>query len=123
MGLPKPAQRQLSYRRWSYIIFVSVTPALVTIALIFVDGLLIGVAAKKGFVAMVLLLIAVVLSAFLGIAYLKSLSASTIEAWIVSHTSLLTQSIEGLLPIGSIGSISLSLVLFVVGIVVGFWKG
>lgn len=102
---------------------MSVTPALVTIALIFFDGLLIGIAAKKGIVAMILLLIAVVLSAYLGIAYLKSLSASTIETWIVSHSSLLTQSIEGVLPIGSIGSISLSIVLFVVGIAVGLWKG
>ncbi len=102
---------------------VSVTPALITIVLIFVDGVLIGLAAKKGIVAMILLLIAVVLSAFLGIAYLKSLSASTIEAWIVSHSSLLTKSIEGLLPIGTIGSVSLSIILFVVGMVLGFWRG
>ncbi len=99
------------------------TSAIVIILLMFVDGLLIGFAAKRAAAAFVAVIVAVVISAYLGIAFINDIPYQSIYNWIYAHSTVLVNSVESLAPIGYIGSFSLLVVIFVVGLAIGFLKG
>ncbi len=88
-----------------------------------VDGLLFGLAIKKGVVSFVLLLIAFVVSGYIGFSFVPNIPISSLINTIISYVTTSAHSLSALIPIGNIGSISLLVVLFLVGLGVGIWKG
>ncbi len=97
---------------------------IVILVLAFVDGLLFGLAVKKGVVSFVLLLVAIVISAYAGFSFVPNISLgnlwnNTILPYITNHLT----SVSSLIPIGGIGSLSLVIVLFIIGLGIGIWKG
>lgn len=88
-----------------------------------VDGLLFGLAIKKGVVSFVLLLVAFVVSGYIGFSFIPSVPVTSLMNTIVNYITTNAQSLSTLIPIGNVGSISLIVVLFFVGLGVGIWKG
>ncbi len=88
-----------------------------------VDGLLFGLAIKKGLVSFVLLLVAFVVSGYVGFSFIPKISVTSLLNSVVSYVTNHIQAMTALIPIGSTGAISLVVVLFVVGLGVGIWKG
>lgn len=88
-----------------------------------VDGLLFGLAIKKGVVSFVLLLVALVVSGYVGFSFIPNVSVTSLMNTVVSYVTNHIQSLTALIPIGSTGAISLVAVLFVIGLGVGIWKG
>lgn len=95
----------------------------VLLVLAFVDGLLFGLAVKKGIVSFVLLIVAFILSSYVGLSFVPQISISNLLSKAVSYIITNLQSIASIIPIGNAGSLSLLVVLFVVGLGVGIWKG
>jgi accessory gene regulator protein AgrB len=91
--------------------------------LAFVDGLLFGLAIKKGIVSFVLLLVAFVVSSYLGFTVISNHTITTAFNFITTFVSSHIQSVTSLIPIGSAGAISLVAVLFIIGLGIGIWKG
>ncbi len=91
--------------------------------LAFVDGLLFGLAIKKGIVSFVLLLVAFVVSSYLGFTIISNQTVTHAINFITSFVSTHIQSVSSLIPIGSAGAISLVAVLFIIGLGIGIWKG
>lgn len=96
---------------------------IVLLILAFVDGLLFGLAVKKGIVSFVLLIVAFILSGYVGLSFIPKISLSNLVTKAVSYIVTNLQSIASLVPIGNAGSLSLLVVLFVVGVGIGIWKG
>lgn len=88
-----------------------------------VDGLLFGLAIKKGVVSFVLLVVAFVVSGYVGFSFVPKVSITSIVSKVVSYITTNAQALSSLVPIGSTGALSLLVVLFVVGLGVGIWKG
>lgn len=88
-----------------------------------VDGLLFGLAIKKGIVSFVLLLIAFVISSYIGFTFVLNHTITAFANTIVNFITSNAQSFAALVPIGNLGSISLLAVLFFVGLGIGIWKG
>ncbi|MGC8665053.1 MAG: hypothetical protein ACP5FU_06735 [Nitrososphaeria archaeon] len=84
------------------------------IVLAFADGVIIGLAIKKGIVSFILLIIGILLSSYIGLT-LPGLSLSVILSKIVAYSSYLLSKAPAMfagLP-----------VLFLIGLAIGLWKG
>lgn len=91
--------------------------------LAFVDGLLFGLAIKKGVISFVLLVVALIVSGYVGFSFIPNISVTSLVSTATSYISTHIQSVVSLIPIGSTGAISLVAVLFFVGLGIGLWKG
>lgn len=96
---------------------------IIVLVLALVDGLLFGLAIKKGIVSFILLIIAFIISGYIGLSFIPKISVSNLLSTVVSYVQANLQSITSLIPIGSIGSVSLLVVLFALGLGIGIWKG
>ncbi|MGC8969951.1 MAG: hypothetical protein ACP5ID_06425 [Conexivisphaera sp.] len=88
--------------------------SLILVILSFVDGLLLGLAIKKGIVSFVLLVVALALGSYIGFS-IPGLSASALIAKAASVLASWASSAPALFSGVSI--------LFIVGLAVGIWKG
>ncbi|MGP6206814.1 hypothetical protein ACNF42_02095 [Cuniculiplasma sp. SKW3] len=96
---------------------------LVELALIFVDGLLFGLGIKKGVWSVILIVLAVLLGEYINYSVLPKASLQTFENNVVSHITNVLHNIEQVIPFHDLGAISISLILFIVGFVIGYLKG
>ncbi len=96
---------------------------LVELALIFIDGLLFGLGIKKGVWSVILIVIAVLLSEYINFSVLPKASLSTFYDDVKSHIEYIITNINKIIPFSNIGAISISLILFIVGFIVGYMKG
>lgn len=88
-----------------------------------VDGLLFGLSIKKGVVSFVLLVIAFVVSGYIGFSFIPNIPITSLMNTVINYITTNAQSLSTIVPIGNVGSISLLVVLFFVGLGVGIWKG
>ena len=88
-----------------------------------IDGLLFGLAIKKGIVSAILLIIAFVLAAYAGLSFVPKISLSEISSYVTKFILDGIDKAPGLLSLGHAGAITLVTVLFLVGLGVGIWKG
>lgn len=86
----------------------------ILMALTFVDGLLFGLAIKKGVVSFVLLIIAIFIGTYVGIS-LPGVSVSNIISEISSQISALASQAPQMFAGVSI--------FFLIGLAIGIWKG
>jgi len=87
---------------------------IISVILLFVDGLLFGVAVKKGIISAVLLVIAILLASYVGLSvpYL-----STVD--ILRHVENIALSMYN-----HLGPIFVGYpIVFIVGLAIGIWKG
>ncbi len=85
-----------------------------TILLVFVDGLMFGLALKKAFVSVILILVALVIAYFLGLTFVPNISLSTVVQNLLSYSSSV--------HFGSL-IITFSIVVFIIGLGIGLWRG
>ena len=88
--------------------------AYLTLILIFIDGLLFGVAIKKAITSIVLIIIGLIIAYFVGLTFVPSVSYTSIFHAISSYVA--NTQFGGLI-------VSFSVVLFVIGFGIGIWKG
>ena len=98
----------------AYPAFLQPYAAEVTMLLVFIDGLLFGLAIKKAFVSVILIMISMAIAYFLGLTFIPSLSVSTIFSNIMKYAT----SVQ----FGNL-IISFSVVIFVIGLGIGLWRG
>jgi accessory gene regulator protein AgrB len=97
-------------------LLTSVSPygSLINLALLFVDGLLFGLAAKKAITSVIILVIALVLAGYLGLS-IPFLTPGSI----VTHAATLLGSIYS-----AVGPIFFAFpIAFIAGFAIAFWKG
>lgn len=105
--------------------FLSFLPAslapyssLISLLLVFVDGLIFGFAAKKALVSAILIIVGIILAGLLGISLPSHLTANEVVSKLVSI--LVFQATHS----GSLGGIFYTLpIFFIIGFAVGIWKG
>ncbi len=88
------------------------------LAITFVIGLLIGISVKKGLMAFILLFIAFLLSAFVGLTFLPTIPPSKF----INLASKYFYEIINNVHLGLL-AVSISLILFLAGLIVGILKG
>lgn len=98
----------------AYPSFLEPYAAEVTLLLIFIDGLMFGFAIKKAFVSVVLIFVALVIAYFLGLTFVPNVSLYPIVQYVMNYSS----SVQ----FGSL-IVSFSIVVFVIGLGIGLWKG
>lgn len=98
----------------AYPVFLQPYAAEVTLLLIFIDGLMFGLALKKAFVSVVLIFVALVIAYFLGLTFVPNISLAPVVQYIANYSS----SVQ----FGNL-IISFSIVVFVIGLGLGLWKG
>lgn len=98
----------------SYPPFLTPYAAEVTMILVFIDGLLFGLALKKAFVSVVLIMVALVIAYFLGLAFVPNISLSTVVHQVMAYSTSV--------HFGSL-IVSFSIVIFFIGLGLGLWKG
>ncbi|MFG1460294.1 MAG: hypothetical protein AAE987_02805 [Thermoplasmataceae archaeon] len=81
--------------------------------LFFVDGLLIGLAIRKGATALVLVIIAVAIAGFAGITFIPSISVTSIVDYVINYAKTAKY---GVIVVSS------TVVVFVVGLIIGLLK-
>lgn len=81
--------------------------------LFFVDGLLIGLAIRKGATALILVIIAVAIAGFAGITFIPSISVTSILDYVINYAKTAK---FGIIIISS------TVVVFVVGLIIGLLK-
>ncbi|MDS0256101.1 hypothetical protein ApAK_00130 [Thermoplasmatales archaeon AK] len=86
----------------------------ITMVLVFVDGLLFGVAFKKAIASIILVIVAIIIASFLGLAFIPNISLTGLISQLVSYA-------QGT-KLGSL-VVSFTIVLFVIGLGIGIWKG
>ncbi len=96
---------------------------LVELALIFIDGLLFGLGIKKGIWSVLLIIVAVLLGEYINFSVLPKATLGTFYTDVIDHIKYVITNIETIIPLHDIGAISISLVLFIVGFVIGYLKG
>jgi hypothetical protein len=90
--------------------------SIISVILLFVDGLLFGLAAKKGLVSIILIVVGIVLAGILGIT-IPFVSLSTIWTHVVNIIA--TQA-----NVNNIGPIFYTFPIFwIIGFAIGIWKG
>lgn len=97
--------------------------SLTLLVLGFVDGLLFGLAIKKGLVSFVLLVVAFLISGYVGFSFVPKISLSNLISTASSYAMSHLGQLGTLTHIGTAGSLSLLVILFAVGLAVGIWKG
>jgi hypothetical protein len=95
----------------------------ILLAIALIDGLLFGLAIKKGIVSAILLVIALVLASYVGLAFLPKISFAKVYGYVSTFFFDNISKMPGLLSLGHVGAITLVLVLFLVGLGIGVWKG
>lgn len=85
-----------------------------TLLLIFVDGLMFGLAIKKAFTSVVLIFVSLIIAYFLGLSFVPNISLSTIVQNVMKYT--------GTLHFGNL-IITFSIVVFIIGFGIGLWRG
>ena len=98
----------------SYPPFLMPYAAEVTIILVFIDGLLFGLALKKAFVSVVLIMVALVIAYFLGLTFVPNISLGTIVQQVMAYSSSV--------HFGTL-IVSFTIVVFFIGLGLGLWKG
>jgi len=81
--------------------------------LFFVDGLLIGLAIRKGATALVLVIIAVAIAGFAGITFIPSISVTSIVDYVINYAKTAKYGVI---------IVSSTVVVFVVGLIIGLLK-
>jgi hypothetical protein len=92
--------------------------SIITIILLFVDGLLFGLAAKKALISAVLIIIGIIVAGFLGLSIPTGLTVSEVVAKLFG---ILTFQATHSGPLGSI--IYAFPIFFIIGFGMGIWKG
>lgn len=95
----------------------------ILILIAFIDGLLFGLAIKKGIVSVILLIVAFVLASYAGLAFIPKISLRTIWTDVSGFLISNIDKVPGLVSLGHVGAITIVTVLFLVGLGVGIWKG
>lgn len=98
----------------SYPPFLEPYAAEVTLLLIFVDGLMFGLAIKKAFTSVILIFVSLIIAYFLGLSFVPNVSLSTIVQNILKYS--------GALHFGNL-IITFSIVVFFIGLGIGLWRG
>lgn len=89
-----------------------------------VDGLLFGLAIKKGILSFVLLIIAMFIAAYVGFAFVPPhVSISSLASSVMPYVKQYVGEVTKSLSLGFGGSLSLTVVLFLIGLGIGLWKG
>ncbi|MCL4420238.1 MAG: hypothetical protein M1477_00920 [Candidatus Thermoplasmatota archaeon] len=88
--------------------------AYITLLLVFVDGLLFGLAVKKGVVSLILMVVAFVLAYFVGLSFIPKVNIINVIHSVINYMATV--------KFGSL-ILSFSLILFIVGFGIGAWKG
>ncbi|MGP6293326.1 hypothetical protein [Caldiplasma sukawensis] len=91
--------------------------------LIFVDGLLFGLAFKKGLTSVILIIVAVLLAEYINFSVIPASTLSTFETDIKNHIIYLINNINTIIPFHTAGAITVSVIVFVIGLVIGYLKG
>ena len=81
--------------------------------LFFVDGLLIGLAIRKGATALILVIIAVAIAGFAGITFIPSISVTSIVDYVINYAKTAKYGVI---------IVSSTVVVFVVGLIIGLLK-
>ncbi|ARD85094.1 hypothetical protein [Ferroplasma acidiphilum] len=95
----------------------------IILAIALIDGLLFGLAIKKGIVSAILLIIAFVLASYAGLSFVPNVSFSKVYTYAKTFFIDNISKAPGLVSLGHVGSVTLVLVLFLIGLGVGIWKG
>jgi hypothetical protein len=95
----------------------------VDLLLIFVDGLLFGLGIKKGILSVLFIIVAVFLAEYINFSVLPTASINTFFNDIKSHIVYVIDNISKIIPFSNIGAISVSLALFIIGLIIGLLKG
>ncbi len=85
-----------------------------TVLLVFIDGLMFGLALKKAFVSVILILVALVIAYFLGLTFVPNISLNTVVQNFLSYTTSV--------HFGNL-IITFSIVVFIIGLGIGLWRG
>jgi hypothetical protein len=88
--------------------------AYITLLLVFVDGLLFGLAVKKGLISLILMVVAFFLAYFVGLSFIPKINITNVIHSVVNYMAMV--------KFGSL-ILSFSLILFIVGFGIGAWKG
>jgi len=88
--------------------------AYITLLLVFVDGLLFGLAIKKGIVSLILMVVAFFLAYFVGLSFIPKVNITNVITTVIHYMSTV--------KFGSL-ILSFALILFIVGFGIGAWKG
>ncbi|MCL4330003.1 MAG: hypothetical protein M1533_03265 [Candidatus Thermoplasmatota archaeon] len=95
----------------------------VELVLILVDGILFGLGLKKASWALIFIVLAFLLAEYINESSVPNLTLSSFETILYDHFLNIINSIGSLLHIGGIGGLSLFLVVFIVGLAIGYLKG
>ena len=91
---------------------------IITIILTFASGLLIGLGLKKGFTALILGIVGIVIAGYVGIAFIPKISLTyEFHKW-----SSLFLTYISTVKFGAV-QLTLSIILFLIGLAIGLWKG
>ncbi|AAT42915.1 hypothetical protein [Picrophilus oshimae] len=90
----------------------------ITLVLVFVDGLLFGMVAKKAIVAIVLLVVALLIASFIDLSFIPKVNFSNIITGLSNYTYNYTSSLH----LSSI-NVTFFLIVFIIGLGIGIWKG
>jgi len=90
----------------------------ITMALVFIDGLLFGIAIRKAAVSVILLIVAFIIAGFIDITFIPHISSSSIISNVTKYATTYASTLHftGL-------DITFTVILFIVGFVIGIWKG
>lgn len=86
--------------------------------LTFVVGLLFGLAIKKGLVAFVLALVGFVIAGYVGLTFVPKISFSYEVTKFITYVVTYIHDVK----LGAI-AVSLTVILFLIGLAIGLWKG
>ncbi len=123
MGIMTVASQTVSPATSSLTLSSALSNPLVELALIFVDGLLFGLGIKKGVWSVILIVVAVLLSEYINYSVLPNTSLTTFFDAVKAHIEYIITNINKIVPFSNIGAVSISLILFAVGFIIGYMKG
>ena len=90
----------------------------ITMALVFIDGLLFGIAIRKAVTSIVLLVVAFIIAGFVSISFIPHTSSSSIISSITKYATTYTSTLHF-----TAIDITFTVILFIVGFAMGLWKG
>ncbi|AAT43576.1 hypothetical protein [Picrophilus oshimae] len=90
----------------------------ITLVLVFVDGLLFGMVAKKAIVAVVLLVVALIIASFIDLSFIPHISAADVISNVTKYASTYASDLH----LQSL-TITFFLIVFIIGLGIGIWKG
>jgi hypothetical protein len=90
-------------------------------------GLLMGYAIRRGALTFGILLVVGLIIWYVSYYFIPSVSPTTMYAtvsgYLATHVSIMESYVTSIIPIGSIGALSLVGILFLVALSIGLWKG